>query len=119
MIQATLSSPLRIKQGDTFHLEILWNDSEGTPVDMTGCSARMQLRRTPGGPLLLDMSTDNGRIALAAGSFTFDVDAQAMQRLSAPDGVFDLQVEYPDGRIATILGGKFELIQDVTYASDH
>ncbi|MFT0547505.1 hypothetical protein ACMHYO_14380 [Allopusillimonas ginsengisoli] len=119
MIEATLDSPLEIKQGDTFHLEILWNDSEGVPVDMTGCEARMQLRRTPGAPIALDMSTQNGRITLGLGSITLDVSAQDMQGVTAPSGVFDLQIEYPDDRVKTILGGKFLLIPGVSYVSDN
>lgn len=118
MIEATLDAPLQIKQGDDFHLEMLWTDSEDVPIDMAGCAARMQLRRSPGAPVLLDLSTENGRIVLGVGDITLDVDAQATQGLTTPEGVFDLQITYSDGRIATILGGRFELIADVTYAGN-
>lgn len=115
MLEGRLTTPLEIKQGDTFHLEILWTDSEGVPVDMAGCTARMQLRRLPGEPVLLDMSTENGRITLSDGSIVIDVDAAAMRELTVPDGAFDLQISYSDGRVQTILGGLFRLIPDVTY----
>lgn len=118
MLEGMLTTPLVIKQGDTLHLEILWTDSEGAPVDMTGCSARMQLRVTPTSAVVLDLSTENGRIALAAGAITLDVDAATMQGLTCEAGSFDLQVTYADGRVATILGGKFRVIPDVTYDSE-
>ena len=118
MLEGRLKSALEIKQGDTFHLEIQWTDSEGTPVDMSGCSARMQLRRTPSEGVLLDMSTENGRITLGFGSIVLDVDAVTMRELSTPEGSFDLQITYSDGRVTTILGGAFRLIPDVTYDSN-
>lgn len=118
MLEGTLPVALEIKQGDTFYLEILWTDSEGEPVDMSGCSARMHLRRTPRDPVLLDMSTDNGRIILGTGLITLSVDALTMRDLSEPEGSFDLQITYADERVVTILGGHFRVIADVTYDSN-
>ena len=51
---------LEIEQGATFTLGFTWcragadASTPGTPYDLTGWSARMQIRRKPGAPLLLE-----------------------------------------------------------------
>jgi len=35
-----------VKQGATFQLTITWNDSAGTPINLTGYTARAQARLT-------------------------------------------------------------------------
>lgn len=113
-MEGTLKKPLQIKQGDTFILTMTWTDSAGSPVDLTNCTAKMQLRTAAGGTMLLELSTDNNRITLDAGSIELEVDANTMSTFTTPKGVWDLQITYPDGLVTTILTGTFVTIPDIT-----
>ncbi|NYT76568.1 hypothetical protein H0A71_06155 [Alcaligenaceae bacterium] len=109
-----LAEPIQIKQGDDFHLEMTWEDDSATPIDTSGLVADMHLKSRPGAAILLDFSTTNDRITLGTGTITLDADAETTAALRVTSGVFDLQITYPDGRIATLFSGTFKLILDVT-----
>lgn len=67
---------LTIYQGQTFNDVVTLNDDTGAPIDLSSKNARMQVREYRGGPLRLELTTENGRIALnAAGEITFNVSA--------------------------------------------
>lgn len=56
---------LTIYQGATFRKRLTWTAPGGTPVDLTGCTARMQVRAEVGSPtVLLSLTTVNGGITL-------------------------------------------------------
>jgi len=110
---APVKLSLDIKQGDTFHEEWGWTDSVGAPVPLAGCTALMQLRAWVGAGVALELSTENGRIALSDGLIVLDVPATDMQALTLSSGVFDLQIEYADGRVATLATGRFQVSPDI------
>lgn len=113
-MEGTLKKPISIKQGDTFVLNMTWADSAGSPVDLTDCTAKMQFRSAAGGSMLLELSTDNQRITLDAGTIDLLVDAATMSTFVTPKGVWDLQITFPDGTVETILTGTFITIPDIT-----
>ncbi|MEQ6437228.1 hypothetical protein V8Z74_19675 [Comamonas sp. w2-DMI] len=62
--------PTRVVNGKLVNAEtgLPVPDSDLTPVDLTGCKARMQLRAEVLAPdVLLELTTENGRIDLGAG----------------------------------------------------
>ena len=68
-------------QGATFQRVLTWKDSTGANVNLTGYSARMQVRRRPSdGEALVSLTTQNGRITLggAAGTITLNCPASEM-----------------------------------------
>ena len=54
---------LHMEQGATFVKNLTLTDSAGVPVDLTGKTARMQIRDDYTGALILELTTANGRIA--------------------------------------------------------
>lgn len=78
--------PTELRQGDTFRrkLSLTYKDS-GNPVDLTGCTAYCQVRRSPGQELLITATPtiDGGNIfvtlskeqtaALEPGEYGFDI----------------------------------------------
>lgn len=73
-----LNLTLFIYQGQTFDDVLALTNADGTPVDLTGYSARMQLRNEiTDATTVADWSTDTGEIAIAgpAGTITFNVTA--------------------------------------------
>lgn len=112
----SIKQSLSIDQGATWALSFEWLDEQGQPIDLTGCTARMQLRATPASPVLLELSTDNGRLSLAGalGIIELLVDAPTTAGLSCESGVYDLRVIFPGGQVDVVMGGRFTLALAVT-----
>lgn len=53
-----------IEQATSFRMTLVYSDEQGPVPIADGYSARMQIRRRPGSPLLIDASTDNEMIDL-------------------------------------------------------
>jgi len=47
-----------VKRGDTWIFSFTWKNGT-TLIDLSNCTARMQIRKKRGGELLADVSTDN------------------------------------------------------------
>lgn len=115
----TLPWPLIINQGDTWNVTIIWTDSEGEPVDLSGVTGAMQLRRFFGYPVLLDITTENGRMEIVGpeGRIEISVDNDTMAAIKLSAGVFDLKLTYPDGVRTTLMRGEYQLRYEVTYGN--
>ena len=104
-------------QGATFTRQLTWKDTDGDPVDLTGYTARMQLRSQidASGAAVLELTTENNRIVLGgtAGSINLSVAATAMAEISAATYVYDL--ELVSGSVVTrLVQGTFEIRGEVT-----
>lgn len=108
---------MTIEQGAKFSRLIRWLDGNGNPVDLTGWSARMQVRTGHGGTLLLDLSTANGKITLSSGG-TIEIEATASDTdgLDFERAVYDLELTPPSGSANTVrlLEGYIYLNRQVT-----
>jgi hypothetical protein len=72
----------------------------GVPVDLTGCTARMQVRADVDSPdVLLDLTTENGGIILggAAGTIDLWVGATDTTAITWDGGVWALDIQYATG----------------------
>ena len=82
-------------QGATYSIVITYKNSAGSPINLTGYTARMQLRASyASATASLTLTTENGRIALggAAGTITLTVAASVMESLEAKTYVYDLEL---------------------------
>lgn len=106
---------IEIEQGATFELVFIYQDEAGNPIDLTGMTARMQLRRTYNSPdALLSLTNANGRIIFDpfAGKITLSVSATDTTPLTG-SGVYDL--ELIDGStVNRILEGSFKVCAEAT-----
>lgn len=106
---------LTVEQGSTFNLTLVYKDQRGYVIDLTGYSARMQLRKTVShGSADLDLTTANGRIVVegTAGRITLNIAAADTAGLSGT-GVYDL--ELVNGLIVQrILEGSYTISPEVT-----
>lgn len=86
--------PLTIEQGATLAQVFTWRDSSDALVNLTGYTARCQVRRTLSDPdTLLSLTTENGGITLggSAGTIQLNASATATAALSGK-GVYDLEL---------------------------
>ena len=72
-----------VYQGTTFRQTVTLRGSDGEPFDLTGWSARIQIREHLHGPLVLELTTDNGRIELGDdGEIVLTLDAETTAALT-------------------------------------
>lgn len=85
------------------------------PVDLTGATARMQIRAQVGGAVLLELTTANGGLAVTGpGTITRTLSAAQTAALTWSEAVYDLEVEYADGTVQRYLQGDVTVSREVT-----
>lgn len=105
-------------QGSTFERSIELQDSDGTPYNLAGFSARMQVRReidSTGSPLI-ELSTTNGRITISALTGIIDIALTPEETASLTrSGYYDLEIyKSSTGEVFKVLRGEFRLEKEVT-----
>jgi hypothetical protein len=104
-------------QGATFTRQLTWNDSTGSAVNLTGYTARMQVRNSidAAGAATLSLTTENGRIVLGgtAGTITLSAEATATQAVTAGSYVYDLEL-VSGSTVTRLVQGSFTLRGEVT-----
>jgi len=104
-------------QGSTFTRQLTWNDSAGSAVNLTGYTARMDIRSSidAAGAAVLSLTTTNGRIVLggSAGTINLTAEATATQAVEAGNYVYDLEV-VSGSTVTRLIQGSFTLRGEVT-----
>lgn len=112
-----------IEQGATFQKKLTWADdidfpASGNAIDITGYTARMQLREEKDSPdpAILELTDGNGRITLggANGEIDLFIDDADTEALTIESGFYDLEVESPAGIVTRLVEGTFQLSTEVT-----
>ena len=110
-------SKLSIYQGATFRKRWTFTAPSGAAIDLTGCTARMQVRgKITDAAVLLSLTTENGGIALggAAGTIDLFVSAVDTAAITWTGGVWDLEIVYAGGDVTRLIGGSVSVSPEVT-----
>jgi hypothetical protein len=113
---AATTYDLLIEQGATYSQVITYKDN-GVAVNLTGYTARMQVRATlESASTLVELTTANSRIALggAAGTITLTISATDTAGLTAGRGVYDLELVSGSGIVTRLLQGVATISRNVT-----
>ena len=106
------------EQGATFRRVLTWKDADGVAQNLTGYTARMQVRDTVDDTAgaVLSLTTENGRISLGgvAGTVTLLVDATTTAALTPEQYVYDLEVVSSTGFVTRLVQGTFIVSGEVT-----
>ena len=105
-----------IEQGATYSQLVTYKES-GVAVNLTGYTARMQVRSTlESATSVVELTTANGRIALggAAGTITLTISATDTAALTAGRGVYDLELVSGSGIVTRLLQGVATISRNVT-----
>jgi hypothetical protein len=112
-------------QGAEFREALNWTDADGNQIDLTGYTARMQVRKSVTAEAVeLELTTANGRIVLApvvgpppynillvvAASVTAALEATPFDRKWR----YDLELVPAGGQVRRTLKGKFVVDLEVT-----
>lgn len=110
--------PLEFGQGTTWKFNARWMQSNGvTPVDLTGYTARMQLRERYGAPsAAITLTTENSRISLGGvlGTIVFLVAATDTSSVAAGEYVYDLELVSSGGEVTRLIYGPCVVPAEVT-----
>jgi hypothetical protein len=111
---------LQIIKGSTFLFNFTYKSGPDantqTPVDLTGYTARMQIRKkTNSTDKIVDLTTENGGIVLGGvdGTVAVTIAASVTAAIVERSGVYDLEL-VQGTYVRNILGGAVEFIEEVT-----
>lgn len=112
---AAATHDFEIEQGTDYDKPIVWKDSAGAPVNLSGYAARMQLRPSlSSDTVLLDLTTENGGITL--GGATGEIFLHFTEANTSPltkGGVYDLEVII-GGKVKRLIQGAISISKEVT-----
>lgn len=103
-------------QGSTFTRTLVYK-VDGSAVNLTGYTARMQVRKSvTDSTVLLSLATDDSSIVItgATGTITLTVPATTMAAVSAGSWVYDLEIVSSGGVVTRLIEGKFVVTPEVT-----
>jgi len=117
-----------VYRGDSFNHQIIWQDSDGEPIDLTGYTARMHVRIQLQGTKTVMEATDTNGLVLGGTAGTIDIQLSPSQtsisnlpHTHAPANVphthpcvYDLEVKSPVGFVTTLIKGLFNVETDVS-----
>lgn len=104
-------------QGATFKRTITWTNQARVPYNLTGYTARMQVRSTiDSSTVILELTTANSRISLGgtAGTVNLLVSATTTAALTPGLYVYDLELVSGGGEVTRLIEGNFNVRAEVT-----
>ena len=106
--------PLTVEQGATFRKSMVWKIS-GSPVDLTGYSARLQARANRSyDPMISLVDGDGITLAGDTGRITIVISANDTSGLHAGKHKYDLELISPDGDVTRLVKGMFTVSEGMT-----
>ncbi|MDH1476779.1 hypothetical protein N5F13_19960 [Comamonas thiooxydans] len=120
-----MTTPAKVKllilQGATFRKRLRWSSPSGVPIDLTACTARMQVREEKSSPtVLLSLGTtgapDTGLIVLGGvdGTIDLSVSAEITAAIDWTSGVWDLEIIMSNGDVVRLAEGSVSVSAEVT-----
>lgn len=120
---AAATHDLTIEQGAYWSQLLVWKDETGTPIDLAGWTARMQVREQVNSPdTLVSLTTENGRITLNYGNddgtilLELESDDTAALPATVYDNkfVYDLEMVPSPNKVVRLMKGKLKVSLEVT-----
>ena len=104
-----------IKQGSTFSKVLIYKDDEGVVKNLTGYQAKMQLRESVNGKVLIELTTTNGRLIITPldGKIEMHLTPAETKELNFCKALYDLDIFTTENKY-TLLEGNVTLIKEVT-----
>lgn len=108
---------ITVEQGATFKRTFAWNNHDGSPVSITGCSARMQIReKVDSSTALITISTgsEGGISMVEPNLIEVEITPTQTSSLKFEKGSYDLKLTQPDGTVVRLIEGRVNLSLAVT-----
>ena len=109
---------LTIEQGATFRKTLTWKTgTPALPVDLTGCTARMQIRsEISATETLVSLTSEAGNIVLGGvlGTIEIIMTATATAAFTWTEAVYDLEIVFLSGDVTRLVYGAVTVSPEVT-----
>jgi hypothetical protein len=106
-----------VDQNATFSFIVEYKDNNGLPIDLTGSTAKMQVRDTKGGSkLAFTLTSPSGGIVITPllGQLTIKMTPTQTNKLFYPKSSYDIMVTDSNGNKIKMLEGFLTLSRSVT-----
>ena len=106
-----------VDQNTTFTFSVVYKDNEDNPIDLTGCSAKMQVRDTKGGSkLAFSLTSPIGGITIDGpnGKVTVKMTPTQTNKLFYPKSSYDIMLTDSNLNKIKLLEGFMTLSRSVT-----
>lgn len=106
-----------VDQNTTFIFEAVYKDPDGNPIDLTGASAKLQVRDLKGGSkLAFSLTSPNGGIVIdpTNGKLTIKMTPTQTNKLFYPKSSYDIMVTDSNLNRIKLLEGFLSLSRSVT-----
>jgi hypothetical protein len=106
---------LYIEKGATYNRVLTWNDKDGNPINLTGFSARLHIRKTKGSDTtILSLSIGSGiTLGGSNGTISILVAASVTAAIEESAGVYDLEL-VNGSEVTRLLEGTVTFSPEVT-----
>lgn len=107
---------ININKGETFSLPMLYKDSDGDMIDLTGYTARGMVRDERSGSLLLDMTpylAVNNDGSPTDGQIDISIDAETTAGFDWKTGLYDLEI-VKGAYVKRLIEGKITIVEEMT-----
>ncbi len=103
-------------QGSVWDLEITYQDPNGTPINLTGFTAKMQLRKEYNSTIAdLTLTTGGGGIVITGATGKIDISASAAQTAVLDPTYYVYDLELTSGtNISRLIQGQITVAEQVT-----
>jgi hypothetical protein len=107
---------LTFKRGDTWKLSFAYKDDIGTPIYLTDCSARLQVRDKRTKSVLLEGTMATGEVVITAVTGAVDITflPAVTELVTLGTHETDLEMTYSDGTVESTETMNIKVIEDIT-----
>jgi tRNA A37 methylthiotransferase MiaB len=110
---------LTIYKGSTYSKIIQWKTgTPALPVNLSGCTARMQIRKRVTDTEILDtLTTENSKLQIydaVNGRFKISIPANVSSAYNFNTAVYDLEIVFPDTTVVRVIEGCLSAVPEVT-----
>lgn len=107
---------LQMRTNETFRLHLTYKDANNLAIDLTGYTAKMQVRDKPAGILILDSAAPNNSVTITGIDGKIDVEfaVTSMLPVTAARGAYDVAIVDPAGIVDVIVEGTVMFVDGVT-----
>lgn len=97
----------KVVQGDTFSIKVTYQNPDGTDINLTNYTARMDVRNEPAGKILCASVTTSSGITIDGlnGELNITFTPAQTRKFTTPSAAYQLQITSQTGQQTTILKG--------------
>lgn len=110
---------IEVEKGSTLNPILTWRQQAQpkTPIDLTGCTGKLQVRDEKRvSKVLYEMTTENGLITLGGTQGTVELlfDASDTTNWTFYKAIYDLEITFPNTHVRRLCRGKITVFDEVT-----